>query len=301
MQTYNAVDRLWTDIIGCPIFTAGAEFGYVVYNDNLYLCNAVESYYKFDGTTFTAYATAPKGNILEVFEDRMFVAGVTAEPLTAYYSEISDPTDWATTTNVVKPLGTDFVTALENYYGQLLIFKTESIWKLTFIFDQVVSLFVPKLEAQTNNYGACARKTTSWVENDIWFFTGREVRAIGYKDQQTGILGINTSVISEQIKETLKLLSNTKYDQCLTRYNNRRFYLSIPLVADTNDTTFVCHTLYKNQWTKYEGRDKANINSMLFLEGDIYSSTSSPPYGVLDWQVDTVDTEDLNNSLVTES
>ncbi len=300
LQTYNAIDRSWTDIPSCPTFTEGAEFGYIVYNNDLYLGNAVESLYKFDGITFTEYASAPKGNIFEVFEDRLFVAGVTAEPLTTYYSGVATPTTFGGS-DLIKPLGTDAITHLENYYGQLLIFKKESIWKLTFIYDQVVTLFVPKLEIQSNNYGACSRKSITWVENDVWFFTGREVRAIGYQDQQTGVLGVNSSVLSEQIKQTLALVDIENYDQCVAAYNNRRFYLAVPITADTTDVTFVCHTLYSNSWTKYVDRDKARINSFLFIDGDIYSTSSSPPYGAIDWQVDTADTEDLTNSLATES
>jgi hypothetical protein len=301
LQEYNPLDRTWSDILGSPTFTEGAEFAFVVYDDDLHGGNGVEKFFKWTGTAFTEYTAAPKGNIFEIFEDQLFISGVSTEPLTIYYSAVGDITDWSDATKVIKPLGTDAVTGLVNYYGQLLMFKKESIWKLTFQYDQVVNLFIPKIELQSNNYGACSRKAISWVENDVWFFTGREVRAIGFKDQQTGVLGVNASVLSENIKETLKLVDVSKYAQCVTAYNNRRFYLCIPLTASTNDTTFVCHTLYKNSWTKYVDRDKARINSFMFIDGDAYTTSSSPPYGVIDWQVDEADTEDLNNSLATES
>ena len=300
LQTYNTVDRTWTDIAGCPTFTEGAQFGYIVYLDLLYLGNAVESMYTFNGTTFTEYASAPKGNIFEVFEDRVFVTGVLLEPFTVYYSNVSVGTAY-TVTDVVKPLGTDSATNLKNYQGTLMIFKKESIYKLTFIYDQVVSLFVPKLEVQSSTYGACSRKSVAWVENELWFFTGREVRAIGYQDNTSGAFGVNRSALSEQIKLTLKQISVDNYNQCVVAYNNRRFYLCVPIDADTNDTTFVCHLLYSKAWTKYTGRDKARIDSFLFIEGDTYTASSSPPYGVIDWQVDAADIADINNDLVTES
>lgn len=299
LQRYNPVDRLWSDIIGSPTFTENAEFGMVVYDDNLYLCNAVESYYKFDGTTFTEYASLPKGNILEVFEDRIFVAGVTAQPLTLYYSDAAVPTTFGGT-SIIKPLGTDSITNLKNYYGTLLVFKSETIWKVTFEYNQLLSLFVPKIEQQSGAYGACSRKAAVWIENDIWFFTGREVRAIGYTDTISGVFGINNSVISEPIKETLKLIDKDNFDQITTFYNNRRYYLGIPLSSDTANTIFVCHTLYKNSWTKYSGRDKANVLDFMLYDEGIYTTTSSPPYGVLKWNVETTDTEDLNNALTTE-
>ena len=148
LQKYSG--GTWSNIASSPTFTAGAEFGYVVYNDELWFCNAVESLHKWDGTTFTAYASLPKGNILEIFEDRLFVSGVTAEPLTTYYSNVATFSTFSAS-DVLKPLGTDHTTGLVNYFGSLLIFKQQSIWKLTFIYDQVVSLFVPKLESQNRN------------------------------------------------------------------------------------------------------------------------------------------------------
>ena len=288
LQVFNTSTNIYDDL--SPTFTADARFGYIVYDNDLYLCNAVESLYKWDGSTFTEYATAPKGNILEIFEDRLFVTGVTAEPLTIYYSNVGDPTTF-TGTDILKPLGTDSATGLENYYGTLLIFKQDSIWKLTFIYDQVVSLFVPKLEIQSGNYGACSRKAYTWVENDIWFFTGREVRSIGYQDQQIGILGINNAVISEQIKETIYNLTVANYSEVVVFYHDRRFYLSFPLTESYNDTTFVCHTLHNNNWTKYTDRIKAQSQDFMEIDGEIYSATSATPFGILKW-----DDSELNDN-----
>ena len=287
MQTFNTTTLLWADTTSSPTFTAGAEFGYVVYNDDLWFGNAVEALYKWDGTTFTAYASNPKGNIFEIFEDRLFIGGVTAEPLSLYYSKTADPTDFtvsASAGGVLKPLGTDSLTGLENYYGQLLVFKRKSIWKVTFIYDNVVALFVPKLELQSGNYGACGRKAVSWVENDIWFFTGREVRSIGYKDQQTGILGINQAVISDQIKDTLYTINVTDYPKVTVFYNNRRFYMALPLVAGgENNTIFVCHLLYSSRWTKYTNRIKSSAYGFMEIDGTVYSAKSITPFGILKW------------------
>ena len=264
-------------------YTSGAEFGFYVYDDVMYGGNAYENYFSWTGTIFAEFDTAPKGNILEIFEDRMFVSGVRAEPLTMYYSGVATPTTFGGT-NLVKPLGTDSVTAMKNYYGVLMIFKKLSIWKLTFQYDQIVNLFVPKLELQSGNYGACSRKAVSWVENDLWFFTGLEVRSIGFKDQQIGVLGVNKSVISEQIKETLKLISISNYNLITVFYSNRKFYLSVPITSSTsNDTVFVCHLLYGNNWSKYTNRVKATANHFIEVDGIVYSNLSSGNYGTLKW------------------
>ena len=264
-------------------YTADVEFGYSVYDDNLYGCNTVENYFKFTGTAFTEYDSAPKGNILEVFEDSMHVSGVTAEPLTIYYSDVSDLTTFGGS-SIIKPLGTDSIQGLENYYGVLMIFKTDSIWKVSYQYDQIDNLYVPKLELQSGTYGACGRKAISWVENDLWFFTGTEVRSIGYQDNNTGVFGVNKTVISENIKETLKLIDTDDYNKIATFYKDRRFYLSVTLgTASTNNTIFVCHLLYGNNWTKYTDRVKANAYSFIEVDNIMYSNLSSGDYGTLKW------------------
>lgn len=299
LQRYSFQDRAWYDISSSPTLTANAEIGYAVYNDELLFGNGVDSLYKWNGTTFTAYASAPKGNILQIFEDRLFISGVSTEPLSIYYSNVGVPTTF-TPADVVKPLGTDYVVSLVNYYGTLLIFKKDSITKLTFIYDQVVALFVPKLELQSNNYGACSIKAVTWVENDVWFFTGREVRSIGYKDQQIGILGVNNSVISDEIKQTLQTVPTSSFDKCAVFYNDRRFYMAVPLASTENNCTFVCHLLYGNQWTKYTGREKARFRSAVIINGIIYTTNGDSPYGVVKWTVETADALPQTLTRVTE-
>jgi len=186
--------------------------------------------------------------------------------------------------NVFQPVGTDKVTSLKNYYGSLLVFKRNSIWKVTRVQD-TLGIFYNKQEVQTSQYGAVSDKCVVWVENDIWFYTGREVRAFGFKDQQTGVLGLNASVLSEQIKETLALVDITNYDYAHAYYHNRRFYLGVATGNNPvlNDTTFVCHTLYKNSWTKYTGRDKSASNQIYSVDDTVYSVRNASPYSVIAW------------------
>lgn len=278
-------------------YTTDAEFGWYVYDDVLYGCNAYENYFSWAGTVFTEYDGAPKGNVLEVFEDRMFVAGVREEPLTLYYSNLGSGTAF-TGIDIIQPLGTDTIQTIKNYYGVLMVFKRDSIWKVTFVFDDLVSLFVPKTEAQSGNYGSASRKSVSWVENDLWFYTGTEVRAIGFIDQQTGQFGINRSVISEPIKETLALIAESSKDKVATFYHNRRFYLAVPLEQTYNDTTFVCHLLYKNSWTKYTDRLKATAFDFIEVDDVVYSSMSAENYGTIKW--DETLTADAGTAITSE-
>ena len=254
-------------------FTAGGYFGSVEYNNDLYFGNAVDDYCKFDGSVVTAYGSLPKGNIFEVFEDRVFVSGVTAEPLSIYYSDVATPTTF-NGASVLKPLGTDKITGAVNYYGSLVILKLNSLWKMTFVYDQVASAFLPKLELLNRNYGCVGFRAYTWVENDIWFFTGVEMRAIGFKDQQAGILGLDPAVISNDIKETLKNITASEASKIVLFYNDRKVFLCIPL-STVNDTVFVSHLLYKRAWCKIKGRKKSYVRSIDVRDDVVYFASSN--------------------------
>lgn len=282
IQQYNTTTNLWVDT--AKTVTVDARMSYVVYNNILYCSNGVDTVFQYDGSSFTDQAGIPKGTIMEIFEDRLYVSGVTAEPLTVYYSNITTITTF-TGTDLFQPLGVDVVTGLKNYYGALLVFKKKSIWKVTRVQD-VSGTYYNKQELQSNRYGAINRNCIAWVENDIWFFTGKEVRAFGFKDQQTGVLGLNSSVLSEPIKETLLLIAETSYPYVTCQYNNRRFYLAVPtstITTTVNDTIFVCHTLYKNSWTKYSSRDKAQCLELYPIGNTMYSIKNTTPYATLKW------------------
>lgn len=272
------------------LYTADNRFCYITdsANDIMYGSNGIDTVWSWNGTTFTDVVAVPKGVIMEIFEQRLYVSGVTAEPLTVYYSKPADFGNFtvsATEGGLFKPLGSDTITQLKNYYGFLIVFKQRSIWKMTLV-EVTTGIFVPKQELQSNNYGACSRYAVVWVENDLWFCTGREVRAFGFKDQVTGVLGVNDSIISEPIKETLKLVTEANFPYVFVHYNNRRFYLSVSLSSVTptlNDTLFVCHNLYSNAWTKYAGRDKSKCLELYSIKTFVYSIKNLTPFSVIKW------------------
>lgn len=254
-------------------FTAGGLFGSVEYNNDLYFGNAIDSYAKFDGTLVTQYGTLPKGNIYDVFEDRVFVSGVTAEPLNIYYSDTAVPTTFSAT-SILKLLGSDKVTGIVNYYGSLICLKKNTVWKMTFVYDQVAAAFLPKIELVNRNYGCVGFRAYGWVENDIWFFTGTEVRAIGFKDQQTGILGLDPSVISNDIKETLKVLTASVLEKSVLFYFDRKVFLAVPVGTEV-DTIFISHLLYKRAWCKLKSRKKSYVRSIDSRDGVVYFASSN--------------------------
>lgn len=63
----------WTDMITGVDVTN--PMSWETFAGNLYFCNGVDSFFKWDGSTATAIASAPKGRFLKSYKDSMWVAG----------------------------------------------------------------------------------------------------------------------------------------------------------------------------------------------------------------------------------
>lgn len=262
------------------LFDTTAKMGYVEYLDTLYLGNGVDLFATFDGTQLKFVRALPRGNVYEIYKDRLFVSGTVREPLSTYYSDPAAPTTFQVS-SVFQLVGTDKVTGLITYYSSLIIFKEKSIHKMTFTYDPIAVAFLPEFEVVNRNYGCSSIRGYTWVENNVWFFTGSEVRAVGFKDQQIGVLGVDNSILSNDIKETMKLITAGMEDDVVVFYSARKFYLSLALSSSTyNNTIFVAHTLYGNKWTKYVNRIKSSVSDFM-VDNDIIYTASGNVNGVM--------------------
>jgi hypothetical protein len=265
------------------LFNATAKLGFREYNNNLYFGNGVDPFAVFDGTKILFYKDLPRGNIYEVFKDAIHIAGVIREPLTAYYSSTGAPTTFPGA-NVYQPIGTDRINGLVTYYDALIVLKRNSLWKISKVYDPLAVTYLLQLDLINGNYGCCGIQAYGWVENDVWFFTGSEVRALGFKDQQFGVLGVNDSVLSNTIKETLKLINQNYLENVIVFYSNRRFYLSVPMGTSAfNNQIFVCHLLYSKNWTKIKNRIKGSVSDFVVVDGIIYSASGDVTGIIYKW------------------
>lgn len=264
-------------------FDASATLGFTEYLNVLYFGNGVDPFATFDGTRILFYKDLPRGNIYEVYKDRLFVAGTIREPLSGYYSNPAAPTTFGGA-SVFQPVGTDRINGLITYYDNLIVLKKDSLWKLSFVYDPIAVAFLLQMDLVNGNYGCCGTRAYGWVENDVWFFTGTEVRAIGFKDQQFGVLGVNDAVLSNTIKETLKLANSSQLANAVVSYSNRRFYLSLAMgTSSFNNQIFVCHLLYSKNWTKYKNRVKTSVSDFVIVDGIIYSASGDVSGKVYKW------------------
>jgi len=165
-----------------------------------------------DPTTFASVATIPKGSMIEFAWEKAWVAGVIGSEATLFYSR----TATASHIDYVEDFasgGAELVgkggknTALRFLKDTLYVFKRDSIHSIrpdtVNVGGVITTLYVPKPFSVTG--GAVNQKSTTVVENDIWFLTtSLEIRALGSEANfQTDPRTRDISSIIRNIKDNL--------------------------------------------------------------------------------------------------
>ena len=62
------------------------RWDYAVYKNIIYMCDGVNNYARWDGTTYTEYAAQPKIRYISYMQDTLFGAGDDTNPNSLYYT-----------------------------------------------------------------------------------------------------------------------------------------------------------------------------------------------------------------------
>lgn len=157
--------------------------GVVQFLDDLYYSNTTDGLIQRTGGSTNAIAAAPKGNLLAVWRQRLWVSGVPAHPYRVYWSGAGDPTNWTNiATNFVDlPFGSsdDAITGL--YPGPnpgnafdgsdgLLVFKRHATHRIINDADNTGGVVIGGQNILIDNgTGAVSQRVIVSLAGLIWF------------------------------------------------------------------------------------------------------------------------------------
>lgn len=237
-QTWTPVVTVWPNV--ADSFTDSVQ-----YYQSLYLVNPLTSgstggIGKYDGTTFSVISTAPNGIAIESWAERLWIIDPNLPVVRASRAAtVSNPTyveDWTTGT-IQELIGKEgLCTAIRVLDNQLFVWKKDGIYTNT----------IDRLAAGTSAFyelsrtgGAVNQKSTTRVENDIWFLTpSNEIRSLGI-ERNFQANNQRTRELSSIIKRSMDLLDPVQDDPVMT-YNKRIVKLHLKTRgAATNNFTVV--------------------------------------------------------------
>lgn len=180
---------------------------------------------------------------LEVYQNRMFLAGFSTTPSTVWFSDTGEPEGYFDDSNFeVRTNDGDVITCMKSYSTRLYIFKKRSFHVLTG--DNPNNFFLSELSDQ---YG-CLNNNCAVVYEDILLFL----------DQKGVIMwnGANIQVLSAKIQPIFDRMnfSAAKRVACLAHDKLRnQVVVAIPVDGSADNNLYAVYDYLAGAWTTYTG------------------------------------------------
>lgn len=199
-----------TSAVGYNIYgRKDGQWYFLAYNDG----NANTTYVDKNQDTPISYLSAgyhtgdqtagPKGTLIEVYHDSIFIAGDPNSPSTLYLSGGFDAINNFTSdsgggTLTVGQNDGQKITGLKVFKNALIIFKEDSIYQFSF-----TSSGAPSLQLINGAVGCIAPRSIVIVENDIFFLSRRGVFTIG-NEPGFAFDVLRTNELSSRVRSDIK-------------------------------------------------------------------------------------------------
>lgn len=240
---------------------ATAEMGFQEYLGDIYYGNAVDAFGRIQHTSYTTSepSGAPLGNILSSWAEKMWVAGNLANPRTLYYSRtalaanpeyIYDFGGAGSGSELIGKRGV--ITGLDTSKNALIIFKDREVYYIKTFNSTTLA---PSLEQLSGAVGCVGRKAYVKVKDDIFFFTGTEVRVVA---EYEGFPNLYTTSISVPIRRFFKGELDADQSDAVMAFSDEDNLLKLWVKSDgasNNDLCLVYHLDKENKtWTVDTGK-----------------------------------------------
>lgn len=255
MYSYNETTNVWTSIKSWltefetnPVFNgARTRWDFAVYNNIVYMCDGVNNYASYDGTTYTEYGSQPKCRYISYLWDRIFGAGEDANPITVYYT-------WAVPANA-NTLNANFV----KVWGD----ETGAINGLTELGNVIVAVKDAKIyvinpvagtgQAIDSQGGGFCNRSIKNVWDSIVFFNEKWVDTLKQRDSVTWSSALTTESISKNVVSIFNKVQRKNYNFQCSLYNRDagNYYISIDTNNDTIPDTMLVYSSITGWWTTY--------------------------------------------------
>ena len=202
---------------------------------------------------------------LEIYQNRMFMAGFSAMPSIVAFSDTGEPEGYNPAWNFeVRTNDGDVVTCMKSYSTKLYIFKQHSFHILTG--DNPNNFFLSEI---TNQYG-CLNNRCAVVYDDILVFL-----------DQKGVIMWNgasvTPLSTPKIQPILDSMNFAAAKTCACMVHDKlrnQILIAIPTGASTTNNITLVYDYLVGAWTTYNG-----FTPSVFAQAYGYNNTKNAFYG----------------------
>ena len=171
----------------------------------------------------------------------------TVDKFSVYYSDVNDYEDFNILLRFITLPWNDEITWLKVWNDKLFVFKKNSIWSVSFVFNSTLQQFVPRTDKIPTDTWCAYWRSIVQVEDALWFFDWKEYKSVWFSDTQIWV--IKTDSVSFQINKLFKNITATNEDEISALYSNKKFYFA----PKSNDNMVYVFDYEYNTWITYTG------------------------------------------------
>lgn len=171
------------------------QCNYAVFQDKIWVTNAIDYVGSWDGENYASYSFIPKGRYILTEDNKLWIAGDPGAPSTVYYSRNDlSPTNnssWLDTNSfVINEDDGDIITGFVSYQNKKVVFKKRGIYTISG--DSIENATIRNAN---NKYGCLDGRSIQNHKGEILFLANDGLR---------GFDGGNVRLISEKVYTDLK-------------------------------------------------------------------------------------------------
>ncbi len=249
---YKLVGSTWTSV--GTFATANLRRSYTQFKEVLLGVDGTNDMMKYDGTTLSTVAAAPKGKAMASHRNRVWIL----KDKVLHYSANGDETDWTTPSNagsvpvpISKGQGNS---ALISLWDRLIVFGNEQVFQLS---GTGPSDFVMTPINMTNGHTLSPQGVLA-AGNDVYYADGKGVHALSVTENQALLGDVSYNYVSGSVESEWQKISATNQPNAFALHDKRNnlalFLYSIN--STNNDSALVAdyyHLDSRGQptWTQY--------------------------------------------------
>lgn len=227
--------------------TTRTRWSFAVYLNIVYLCNWIDAYASYDGTTYTTYGAQPKCRYLRYMADSIYGAWEDTNPSTVYATTAWAANAQTLNANDIKVWWDELwrVNGLLDLWNVLMVFKNKKIYSVAW--DLATS---QPIDAQ--NWGYCNRAIKN-VENAIMYYSDAWVDRVKPRSWVAWATAMASEPLANDLRALLDDISPTQRNNSAGYYNTllNNYYFSFDTWNDSvPDKTLVYSSLVW-AWSQY--------------------------------------------------
>lgn len=272
----ESLDGAWVDITQTgPKLNTSTELhcDFTTFNSKLLITNDGDVPKKWTGTGSISNMTVVTGltqsRFITNFQNYCLMANVVVStndlPTRVYWSAIRDETSWNTADWIeVGYNDGQEIMGLKVLGERLIVYKTKSIWYMSFTGNADVPFYVFKTNSTV---GCVAPFSIQEIDNGHIFLSWD---GLYYFD------GLNSYKISDKINDTIRSLNRDRIQYAKSTYqaDKNRYILSVASATSTNNDLCIVFDKYNSAFSKYSGISASSMAIFLIdgIEERLYFS-----------------------------